>query len=291
MPFDSNGRYSLPAGYLATTGQTILASQHNPPLEDIGAALSQTLLRTGVAPMVADLPMGGFRVTGLATGVASTDAATVGQTSALATAAITGAPTKATPVDADTIPLIDSAAGNTLKRITWANLKALFQPASTVLNALAAIGTAVAGDIIYATGAGTWGRRAKGADGQILQLSSGVPAWAAGPIFTKAFQSAQITLSMNSSTSVAHGLGVQPKLFAAALVCTTNEFGYVVGDEVQINVNTNSSSGSSGGISMYVNGTVNIGIRIGNFISVWDKFGGIFAVTPSSWKLVVRAWA
>jgi hypothetical protein len=41
----------LPAGYLATTGLTILASQHNPPLEDIEAALTARLMRSGVAPM------------------------------------------------------------------------------------------------------------------------------------------------------------------------------------------------------------------------------------------------
>lgn len=39
-------------------------------------------------------------------------------------AATVGASTKATPVDADLIPLIDSAAGYTLKNLTWANLKA-----------------------------------------------------------------------------------------------------------------------------------------------------------------------
>ena len=38
-----------------------------------------------------------------------------------ATHAATG---KATPVDADEMPLVDSAAGNVLKRLTWANLKA-----------------------------------------------------------------------------------------------------------------------------------------------------------------------
>lgn len=79
MPFDSNGLFSLASGYLATTGQTILASQHNPPLEDIAAGLSVTLLRTGVAPMLANLPMGGFKATGLAAGVAATDAVNKGQ--------------------------------------------------------------------------------------------------------------------------------------------------------------------------------------------------------------------
>ena len=38
--------------------------------------------------------------------------------------AVVGAATKATPVDADLVPLVDSAAGYTLKNLTWANLKA-----------------------------------------------------------------------------------------------------------------------------------------------------------------------
>lgn len=39
-------------------------------------------------------------------------------------AATVGAATKTTPVDADLLPLVDSAAGYTLKNLTWANLKA-----------------------------------------------------------------------------------------------------------------------------------------------------------------------
>jgi len=46
-----------------------------------------------------------------------TDAENVGSS-------IHGATAKATPVDADTVPLIDSAASNVLKKVTWANVKA-----------------------------------------------------------------------------------------------------------------------------------------------------------------------
>jgi hypothetical protein len=41
----------------------------------------------------------------------------------VATAA-SGATAKTTPVDADTVPLTDSAASNALKKVTWANIKA-----------------------------------------------------------------------------------------------------------------------------------------------------------------------
>lgn len=46
-----------------------------------------------------------------------TDAGNVGSS-------IHGASSKITPVDADTVPLIDSEASNVLKKLTWANLKA-----------------------------------------------------------------------------------------------------------------------------------------------------------------------
>lgn len=55
MPSDSNGVYSLPNGYLAITGETIQASQHNPPLEDLAAAMTQRLMRSGAAPMLGPL--------------------------------------------------------------------------------------------------------------------------------------------------------------------------------------------------------------------------------------------
>lgn len=51
MARDASGNYSLPIGYLAVTGETIQASQHNPPLEDIAAALTGSVPRSGAAPM------------------------------------------------------------------------------------------------------------------------------------------------------------------------------------------------------------------------------------------------
>lgn len=46
---------------------------------------------------------------------------------------IHAATTKATPVDADEIPLIDSAASNVLKNLTWANLKTTIAAATQTL--------------------------------------------------------------------------------------------------------------------------------------------------------------
>src|SRR6185312_3083116 len=56
MP-SANGVYTLPTGYLAVTGQTIQASQHNPPLEDIAAALTARVSRDGTAAMTGALKL------------------------------------------------------------------------------------------------------------------------------------------------------------------------------------------------------------------------------------------
>ena len=74
MPRDGSGVHSLPAGYLAISGQTIQPSQHNPPLEDISAALTDSISRTGVTAITANIPMGGFKLTGLGDATSSADA-------------------------------------------------------------------------------------------------------------------------------------------------------------------------------------------------------------------------
>lgn len=74
------------------------------------------------------------------------------------------ATSKATPVDADEIPLVDSAASYGLKKLTWANLKAtlktyldtLYQPLATALTALGAL-TPAASKVPYFTGSSAAG--------------------------------------------------------------------------------------------------------------------------------------
>ena len=55
MPDDASGNFSLVSGYLAVTGQTVQPSNHNPPLEDIAAVMTNRLSRSGVAPMTGPL--------------------------------------------------------------------------------------------------------------------------------------------------------------------------------------------------------------------------------------------
>jgi hypothetical protein len=83
IPYDSNGNFSLVPGYLAVSGQTILASQHNPPFEDIAAGMSQVLLRSGAAPMSGNLSAAGFKITGAGAGAADGDYVTMAQLNAV----------------------------------------------------------------------------------------------------------------------------------------------------------------------------------------------------------------
>lgn len=73
-PDDSNGNYSLPAGTIVTTGDTILPSQHNPWANDSASALSARFSKDGRAPATGNWNMNGFRITGLAAPVAGGDA-------------------------------------------------------------------------------------------------------------------------------------------------------------------------------------------------------------------------
>lgn len=108
------GVYSLPPGYFATDGTTIVVSQHNPPLEDIAQALTDSLPRDGSAPMTGSLNMGTKKITNLAAATNPADAVRFDQISdpaaiALATlqtygwAIVGNAPTLAN-IDATTTP-------------------------------------------------------------------------------------------------------------------------------------------------------------------------------------------
>ena len=55
MPSDANGVYSLPNGYLAVAGTTVLPSQHNPPLEDLANAMTGRLATNGANGMTGPL--------------------------------------------------------------------------------------------------------------------------------------------------------------------------------------------------------------------------------------------
>lgn len=74
MPDDSSGIYSVPAGTIVTTGDTILPSQHNPWANDSASAISNRFSKDGRAPATGNWNINNFRITGLGAPVASGDA-------------------------------------------------------------------------------------------------------------------------------------------------------------------------------------------------------------------------
>ena len=90
MARNGSGTYNRAvAAYVA--GTTITAATINSEMDDIATALTGSMARDGQSPATANIPMGGFRLTGLANAIASTDAAALGQVAALAGATMTGA--------------------------------------------------------------------------------------------------------------------------------------------------------------------------------------------------------
>jgi hypothetical protein len=110
----------------------------------------------------------------------------------------------------------------------------------------------------------------------------------------KFFESTQQTITAGGALTLAHGLGVQPKLYAAYLQCTTANAGYSVGDEIMVNPALNTTDATVQAISIVPDAT-NLNVRIGNAagsFKILIKSGtGFSDITNTSWRLVVRAWA
>ncbi|MER8567612.1 hypothetical protein NKH85_17140 [Mesorhizobium sp. M0924] len=153
----------------------------------------------------------------------------------------------------------------------------------------------VAGDLFYASSAKALTRLAKGTAGQALLMNAGAtaPSWATLP-FTKSYESAQQTITAGGTLTLAHSLGVQPKLYMAVLQCTTANLGYSIADEVAINPMLNTTDATTQAISMVPDAT-NINVRIGaagSSLKILNKGGtGLNDITNTSWRLVFRAWA
>lgn len=112
MPRASNGTYTLPNTVNpVVAGTTITSNWANTTMNDIASVLTSCLDRAGRGAMQADLAMGGFKVTGLADGVATGDAATFGQLDSFNTALTAAIALKlnASAVSAFGLTLIDDA--------------------------------------------------------------------------------------------------------------------------------------------------------------------------------------
>ncbi|RWI06818.1 MAG: hypothetical protein EOQ89_03555 [Mesorhizobium sp.] len=201
---------------------------------------------------------------------------------------------KAVPHDDDRVWIGDSTSSYTPKYSTWTQLKAFLKTYFDTLYAW--VGVAVAGDIIYGSGAGTWARLPKGTSLQTLRMNAGAtaPEWAS-PVLSGSFESSQQTITSAGALTLAHGLGVKPKVYQAFLHCTTAEHGYSVGDEVATNPHISASGGADNRGVVMVPDATNINIRYGSASAVFPVLnkttGALAAATNGSWRLIIRAWA
>lgn len=105
MSFNGSGTFNLTAGNPVVTGTTISSTWANNTLSDIATGLSNCVTRDGQSPATANLPMGGFKATGLASGTSTGDSvrwdqvqyvlniASAGTSGQVLTSGGTGAPT------------------------------------------------------------------------------------------------------------------------------------------------------------------------------------------------------
>lgn len=118
---------------------------------------------------------------------------------------------KTTPVDADTLVISDSAASNVSKKMTWANAKAAL---NTYLSGLGSL-SIVAGDLLYGSSTAVLSRLAKGSDGQVLTLASGLPSWAANSATARIARNRIVNPAMQVSQENGNTSGTTSAYYAA----------------------------------------------------------------------------
>jgi len=122
MSRNGSGIYNLPTGNPVVTGTTISSNWANTTLSDISTALTGSVASDGQTPVTGNLQMGGNLITGLGTGVSSTDAVTLAQLNAV-NSVVTGTIQMWPTVTAPTGYLL--CGGTAVSRSTYAALFAV----------------------------------------------------------------------------------------------------------------------------------------------------------------------
>ena len=122
MSRNGSGIYNLPTGNPVVTGTTISSNWANTTLSDISTALTGSVAADGQTPVTGNLQMGGNLITGLGTGVSSTDAVNVAQL-ATVNSVVTGTIQMWPTVTAPTGYLL--CGGTAVSRSTYAALYAV----------------------------------------------------------------------------------------------------------------------------------------------------------------------
>ena len=239
MPRDSNGIFSLPSGTLVNTGDYVLPSQHNPAMQDIAQALTNSMTRNGSGSMTGDLPMNNNRITGLAAAVNPNDAVTLGQLSGL------GIPL-GVPVDFwGTNPPVDwmFAYGQELDRVEYADLFAVIGTNAGAGNGSTTFNVPDYRDVV-SVGRGNMGGTARG-------LLSNFASTVLGAVFgtqSHALTTAQLAAHGHTGTTSSVGDHTHPTLGTNAASNGLAEVAstYFGGGNIQQSPNNNRYTGGGG---------------------------------------------
>lgn len=113
--------------------------------------------------------------------------------------------------------------------------------------------------------------------------------------FTKAYESTEQTITAGGLLTLAHGMGVAPKVIELSFICKTADAGYAVGEIVRaVTVGGVDQNASARGMGVRADAT-DIKIRFGTVstpICLLNASGSSSAtITIANWRLLVRAYA
>lgn len=114
-------------------------------------------------------------------------------------------------------------------------------------------------------------------------------------VISKKYSSGNQTITAAGLLTLAHGLGVKPKLLQACLVCVVADIGFLVNDEVALNMCDNGGGAAGTGQDITCDET-NVYVRFGGAAASYKLLnkttGAFIAITANtSWRLKIEAWA
>ena len=99
-------------------------------------------------------------------------------------------------------------------------------------------------------------------------------------------ESSELTITVSSTVTDAHGLGALPKMFGMKLICKTTEHGFAVGDETSA-VMVESNASSNNGFTVYADAT-NVGVSLtANLMVISRSTNAQVNITPANWKIIL----
>jgi hypothetical protein len=113
MPYNGSGTFTLPAGNPVVTGTTISSVTTNATNSDIANGLSNAVTRNGQSLPTANLPMGNFKLTGLAAGAGAGESVNYDQAALKTSSTGSVILPSGTVLQRDTLPLVGYIRFNT----------------------------------------------------------------------------------------------------------------------------------------------------------------------------------